>query len=355
MMGPHGMYQHSCLSEPDLAHGYCTDDNARAAICLTNYLRAGHTEEGLAAMFDSAFTFLLQACDLHTDRFRNFMDQHGSWLERCGSEDSHGRAMWALGHIVRHHPSSRVRESALYALRPAAQATIRFHSPRAWAFTILGLTLYLETGPGDRTAEIIRDELAARLDRLYNSCAGSGWDWFEDSITYDNAKLPQALLAAARQTGHPSWRNTGLRSLTFLLKSQTAPGGHFRPVGSDGFWQRGGQSAQWDQQPIEAQAMTAACLEAFQLTGQASWLEEAQRAFAWFDGGNDHGLSLCDWQTGACCDGLHASGLNLNQGAESTLAWHHAASDLRLASRPHATPSEQPVRLFPGSGITAAA
>ncbi len=356
MMGPHGLYQHACVAEPDLAHGYCTDDNARAAICLTNYQRAGHREEGLPGMFDSVLGFLLRACDPHTNRFRNFMDQHGTWLEQAGSEDSHGRALWALGHIVRHHPSPRVRESALHALRRAAPVTIHFTSPRAWAFTILGLTGYLETGTGDRTAEIIRDELAGRLERLYHTCADAGWKWFEDRVTYDNAKLPHALLAAAWQTGNSAWRTIGLHSLQFLVKAQSAPAGYFRPVGSEGFWHRTGAPARWDQQPLEAYAMTAACVEAARHADMTLWLAEAQRSAAWFDGGNDHGAPLSNWETGACCDGLHESRLNLNQGAESTLAWLLSESELRLASRPPVSvPVPQPVRVFPAPGIIAAA
>jgi glycosyltransferase involved in cell wall biosynthesis len=356
MMGPHGLYQHARHAEPDLAHGYCTDDNARAAICLTNYHRAGHRDENLPGMFDSVFGFLLRACDPHTDRFRNFMDQHGAWLERAGSEDSHGRALWALGHIVHHHPSPRVREAALHAFRPAAPVTMHFTAPRAWAFTILGLTEYLETGARDRTAEIIRDELAGRLERLYHSCAAAGWNWFEDRVTYDNGKLPQALLAAAWQTGNAAWRTIGLHSLQFLVKAQTAPSGHFRPIGSDGFWHRGSEPARWDQQPLEAQAMTAACLEAARHADRSWWLAEAQRSAAWFDGGNVHGVPMGDWQTGGCCDGLRESGLNLNQGAESTLAWLQSAADLRLASRqPVALPGPQPVRVFPALDVPAVA
>jgi glycosyltransferase involved in cell wall biosynthesis len=356
MMGPHGLYQHARLAEPDLSHGYCTDDNARAAICLTNYLRAGHREEGLPEMFDSVFGFLLRACDPLTDRFRNFMDQHGNWLERAGSEDSHGRALWALGHIVHHHPSPRVRESALHVLRPAAPVTMHFTSPRAWAFTILGLTGHLETSARDRTGEIIRDELAGRLERLYHSCADAGWKWFEDRATYDNAKIPQALLAAAWQTGNSAWRTIGLRSLQFLVKAQSAPAGHFRPVGSEGFWHRSGEPALWDQQPLEAQAMTAACLEAARHADKSLWLAEAQRSAAWFDGGNDLGAPVGDWQTGACCDGLQEAGLNLNRGAESTLAWLQSAVDLRLALRqPASVPVPQPARVFSAQGIIAAA
>jgi hypothetical protein len=180
--------------------------------------------------------------------------------------------------------------------------------------------------------------------------------WFEDRITYDNGKLPQALIAAARQTGNGDWRTAGLRTLTFLVNSHTAPAGHFRPVGSGGFWARGSQAALWDQQPLEAQAMTSACLDAAALTGQRSWLREAQRAFAWFSGGNELGLPVADSATGGCCDGLQENGVNLNQGAESTLAWLQASAEMKLASRLFV--NEAPATVAPdrsGPKVTAAA
>ena len=333
MMGTHGMYQHARFTEPDLDHGFCTDDNARAAICLTDYLRAGSPDARIPRLFDSVFRLLVNACDLRTGRFRNFMDQHGNWLEYIGSEDSHGRALWALGHIARHHPSSSACHSAVMTLRAGAPATIRFTSPRAWAFAILGLTKYLETQPEDQSLRTLRDVLVHRIDHLYKTCAVAGWHWFENSLTYDNAKLSQAMLAAARQTGNPSWRDTGLRSLQFLVKAQTAPDGHFRSIGSDGFWQRHEVPAQWDQQPLEAQATTAACLEACAVTGQEEWYSRARHAFDWFTGGNDHGFSLCDEHAGSCCDGLQENRLNLNLGAESTLAWLQASAEMRIAER----------------------
>ena len=335
MTGPHGLFQHAWFAEPNLAHGYCTDDNARATICLTDYQRAGSTDERLPAMFESSFRFLLNACNLRTGRFRNFMDQHGAWLEEFGSEDSHGRALWALGHVARHHSSVEVQAAALKTFRSAAPVTSLFNSPRAWAFTILGLTNYLEVAPKDRFAETLRNKLVAHMDRLFHQSAGVGWEWFELSVTYDNAKLPQAMLAAARQTGHAGWLQTAIRSLHFLAKAQSTPQGYFRPVGSNGFWQRGRQPAQWDQQPLEAQAMAATCLEAHQLTGQSLWLSKALQALAWFTGANDLGISLGDPTSGACCDGLQQHGVNLNFGAESTLAWLQTAVEMRLAEQRH--------------------
>jgi hypothetical protein len=339
MTGRYGIYQHAKIDEPDPDHGFCTDDNARAIIALTDFARLGQRHPVLESLFHPGFEFLLDARNPRTDRFRNFMDCRGRWLETCGSEDSHGRALWALGHVGRHHPLPRVRLAALRQFRAAFPVTLQFEAPRAWAFTVLGLTNYLEAVSSDNTAEILRDELALRLMRKLESATSGNWTWFEDIVTYDNGKLPQALLAAARQTGNLAWCRAGLRSLTFLLRGQTAPEGHFRPAGCRGFWPRLASPAQWDQQPLEAQSMIAACLEAYGLTHQHSWLAGAQRIFAWFTGENDLGLSLVDAETGGCCDGLQESGLNLNQGAESTLAWLQSAAALRLtASLPAAGP-----------------
>ena len=344
MMGPHGLFQHARLSEPDPAHGFCTDDNARAVIGLTDLMRCGRMDDGIKAMFAPCLHFVLRACDFRTDRFRNFMDDNGHWLEPCGSEDSHGRALWALGHVIRHHASLNIREPAMQVFRAAAPGAARFVSPRAWAFTLLGLTKYLEAVPCDRTAASLRDELAARLTMLFDRCAGHQWHWFESNVTYDNGKLPQALLAVARQTGDLDMRRVAMKSLAFLLHAQTAPGGYFRPVGCHGFWPRGEVPAQWDQQPLEAQAMAAACLEAAAVTGQRRWADSSQRIHAWFLGENDAGIPLVEVNTGGCCDGLQEHGLNLNQGAESTLAWlqSFAAQELMRLHPAGAVPAVMP-------------
>ncbi|HEX2748659.1 MAG TPA: glycosyltransferase, partial [Verrucomicrobiales bacterium] len=333
MMGEFGIYQHAIGTNPDPAHGYCTDDNARAVIALADLARTNHPDSRIGDMFTRCFNVLVQACDLRTDRFRNFMDADGNWLEAFGSEDSHGRAIWSLGHVVRHCPPSRERDCAARILRIAAPAAVRFTSPRAWAFTLLGLTLYLDSVRSDILTEILRNELASRLFSLYQTSASDDWLWFENNVTYDNGKIPEALLAAARQTGNTGWCRAALRTLGFLTRAQTSPQGHFRPVGCEGFWKRGETPAQFDQQPLEAHTMTSVCLAAYELTGQVRWLDSAWRAFTWFTGGNDLSLPVVDEVSGGCCDGLKRYGLNCNQGAESTLAWIQSAALMRLTSR----------------------
>ncbi len=330
MMGDHGMFQHAKGNTPDPVHGFCTDDNARGVIALTDLMQDGHQDSRIDGLFTSCFDFVTGAYDEENNLFRNFMDAEGNWLEDYGSEDSQGRAIWSLGHVVHYHPQAEVKEAARHILRNAVPATMGFISPRAWAFTLLGVTNYLEGARGDKAMEKCRDELAFRLANLYERCASRDWPWFEDVVTYDNAKLCEALLCAARQTGNTTWARIGLRSLGFLVRAQIAEEGHFRPIGCNGFWKRGETPAQWDQQPLEAQAMVGACLEAWALTGQMKWTDAATRAFAWFHGGNDLSLPVADTVTGGCCDGLHPSGVNINQGAESTLAAIQSAAQLRL-------------------------
>jgi hypothetical protein len=171
-------------------------------------------------------------------------------------------------------------------------------------------------------------------ERLYDHLRGNrrpGWTWFEEVVSYDNARLPQALIAAGHQAGRPDWIALGIEALDWLCQAQTAEAGHFRPIGSEGFWRRGGEPATHDQQPLEAAATVGACLEAWRATGDGIWMTEARRAFAWFLGDNDLGQPLYDAISGGCCDGLLCDRVNRNQGAESTLAFLMASAELRAA------------------------
>ena len=205
-------------------------------------------------------------------------------------------------------------------------------SPRAWAFSLLGIHGYLSALGGDRTAARIRDVLVERLMALYQTQKGDDWLWFEDLLCYDNARLPQALLTVARATGRPEVKKVGLEALEWLMRQQQAEDGHFRPIGSHGFYRRGDRPAAFDQQPVEAYAAIDACLEAHRLTGNAAWFGRASRVFEWFLGNNDLGEPLFDPKTGACRDGLHPGRVNENQGAESTLAFVATVVELKLAS-----------------------
>jgi hypothetical protein len=182
---------------------------------------------------------------------------------------------------------------------------------------------------GDRLVNQARESLTAKLMQRYTDAASDDWHWFEDTVSYTNARLPHALILSGRRMNNGAMMKTGLQALRWLVKVQTSDAGSFRPIGSNGFFPRGKERAQFDQQPIEAQATVAACIEAYQATGETLWVTEARRAFEWFLGRNDLGLALYDAVTGGCRDGLHVDRLSQNQGAESTLAFLIALAEMQ--------------------------
>jgi glycosyltransferase involved in cell wall biosynthesis len=328
-----GMFQHALYTVPDFHHGYCTDDNARAFLlcCRLDEQGTFPLADRLDGLSTSYLAFLCSALNRDTGRFRNFMSFARQWLEPAGSEDSHGRALWALGTGSRHghHQGHRRLSASLFDV--ALGHVKEFTSPRAWAFSLLGLHEYLAQFPDDQKALAVRENLVHRLMTLWHSCATEHWPWFEPSATYDNARLSQALILGGHGTGNAEALDIGLKSLRWLASIQTTPSRCFRPIGSDGFYVRDGARADFDQQPVEAQAMVSACLDAARITEDPFWTREARRAFEWFLGRNDLGLPLYDPATGGCADGLHADRCNENQGAESTLAFHIALAEMMTA------------------------
>ena len=341
-----GILQHAVYTLPNYEHGYCTDDNARALILmmLLEELEEGYPERTRLTSIYAAF--LQNAFDASLGRFRNFMSYRRDWIGEIGSEDSHGRALWALGTCVGRSRGEGLRSWASEVFEKALPAVQRFTSPRAWAFAIIGLHEYLRTLGGDLMANQLRSELAQRLRERYEAVASPDWRWFEDIVTYDNARIPHSLIMTGRWANQPYLLEIGLTSLRWLADHQIAPEGHFRPIGSNGFWKRGEEPALFDQQPVEAHAMICACLEAHEATGDRYWLGEASKAFEWFHGSNDLGLALYDAQSGGCRDGLHIDRVNQNQGAESTLAFLLSLAEMRRTEDTmSASTLEQPVSL----------
>jgi hypothetical protein len=253
-----------------------------------------------------------------------------TWLEPVGSEDSHGRALWALGTCVGRSKHRDLQAWAAQLFERALPSVLDTSSPRTWAYALLGIYEYFRRFNGDRMAAQMRDTLTKRLIDLFEANATEEWPWFEGIVTYANASLPHVLILSGRWADNARAFEIGLQSLRWLMAVQKSPHGHFRPIGSNGFYPRGGKPAEFDQQPIEAQVTVSACLEAYRSTGDAKWHEEARLAFEWFLGRNDLGLSLYNPTTGGCCDGLHMDRVNLNQGAESTLAYLMALSEMEL-------------------------
>jgi glycosyltransferase involved in cell wall biosynthesis len=324
-----GMFQHATHTIPNFTEGYCTDDNARALLLtvLLEGLGQGAQVHRLATTYAA---FLQAAFDRSRKRFRNFLGFDRRWLEEIGSEDSHGRALWALGTCVGRSRRPDLPSWAAAHFELALPATLETTSPRTWAFGLLGIREYLRRLGGDRLAAQARDTLTARLIDLYDRTATPDWPWFEEILSYDSARLAQALIGTGRDSGNARALEVGLHTLGWLVKVQTAPQGHFRAIGCHGFYRKGGERAWFDQQPIEANATVSACLEAYRVTQDAAWMTEARSAFEWFLGRNDLGQELYDPATGGCCDGLQEDRINRNQGAESTLAFLLSLAEMNL-------------------------
>jgi hypothetical protein len=325
-----GIFQHASLTAPNLAEGYCTDDNARALIAAVLLGQLEEAPKRVRALAKTYAAFLDHAFEPKTARFHNFLSIGRCWLDEKGSEDSHGRAIWALGTALGRSPhwSSQTMAEQLFAR--ALPAVTDFTSPRAWAFSLIGIHEYLRRLRGDHPALEIREELTMRLAAIFDQVAEPGWTWFEESLTYDNAKLAHALIVSGCATGQRSVYERGIQALRWLVGVQTSQHGRLRPIGSNGFYRRNGERADFDQQPIEAQTTVSACLAAYRVTADPWWYEQAQLAFDWFLGWNDLELQLYCLQTGGCRDGLHADRSNENQGAESTLAFLLSLAEMRL-------------------------
>lgn len=325
-----GILQHATFTVPNYHEGYCIDDNARALIVSTLLaeleLGGGHS----VSLMTRYLAFLAYAFNKETGRFRNFMNYQRQWLEDNGSEDSNGRTLWALGIVIGRAPTPGFKSTASSLFEQSLPAILQTTSPRAWAFALIGIHEYLRRFRGDRLVSQIRDELSERLLRLYQTCRTDDWHWYEKELSYCNAVLPLAMLVCGKHTSNSSMTAAGIESLRWLQTVNTIDG-HFVPTGSNGFYQEGGEHARFDQQPVEAQSMIAACLEAYRNTNDPSWRKEAQQTFEWFLGRNDLHLPVYDPTTGGCRDGLHPDRANENQGAESTLAFLQAWLDLRLA------------------------
>jgi glycosyltransferase involved in cell wall biosynthesis len=317
-----GLLQHALYSIPRYDEGYCLDDNARALLLMTLVEEAG-TDEAAAvrALASRYLAFVSHAFNPSAGRFRNFMSYERRWTETAGSEDSHGRAAWALGAVVGRLGDPGRRSLAADLFHAALPAVQTFSSPRAWAYALLGIDEYLGAFRGDRGVQAVRGALAERLMGLFRRTSGPTWPWFENRVTYCNARLPQALLVAGARMDDPGMVAAGTRALDWLASIQRSPDGYFAPVGSNAGVERGVPVAAFDHQPVEACAMVSACLEAYRLTGDGCWTQHARRAFSWFLGQNHLQHSLYDASTGGCRDGLHADRPNENQGAESTLSF----------------------------------
>ena len=326
-----GMFQHAVFTVPNNAEGYTTDDNARALIVsiLLEQL-GGNAGTEVKELTSRYMAFLCLALNPANGRFRNFLSYDRRWLETEGSEDSHGRALWALGVALNRSTDEGIRGLAGRLFEQALPAVVSLTSPRAWTFALLGVQEYLDRFAGDRSTQKYREILADRLLKIYDTVNAPGWHWFEEGLAYSNARMSQALLLAGSRAANNEWRTAGLESLEWLVAQQRCSvNGHFVPIGSQGFYRKSGTKARFDQQPLEAAATVSACVSAYRETRDERWRTEAWSAFNWFLGDNDLKAPLYDAATGGCRDGLHPDRVNENQGAESTLAFLMARLEMR--------------------------
>jgi len=344
-----GMLQHAIFSVPNTGEGYTTDDNARALILSTLLDKKVGDERRREYLCLSRryLAFLWLAFHSDTGRFRNFLGYDRKWLEDVGSEDSHGRALWALGSVLGHSGNAGLRGAAGRLFQAAVPAVSTFSSPRAWAFSILGLQAYLDWFPGDRAMQNLRNMLANRLLDIYERSHSENWLWFEKSLAYSNARLPQALILAGGRSNNQRMMAAGIESLEWLVAAQHCDcTEHFVPIGSNGSFAEGEEKARFDQQPVEACATIAACLEAYRLNHEERWHAEAHLVFQWFLGKNDLQVPLYDATTGGCRDGLHPDRVNENQGAESTLSFLMALLEMQGANVTDPIEAQQEMSIY---------
>jgi glycosyltransferase involved in cell wall biosynthesis len=335
-----GMLQHAIFTIPNRREGYTTDDNARAlilAVLLEHLDKNRFGEAGLPPAKSAGLylSFLEHAFNPPKSRFKNFLRYDRRWNEPVGSEDCHGRALWALGTVLGRSKDQGLRGAAGRLFEFSLPTVLEFSSPRAWAYTLLGIQEYLTSYPGDRDAQKVRSALSRRLLGMYESIRRPDWKWFENVVAYGNARLPQALLLVGSACSDDRMISAGLEALDWLSSTQCCEiNHHFVPIGSQGFYRQDGEKARFDQQPLEAAGAVSACLQAYRVTGDTRWRNEAWSAFNWFLGDNDLQLPLYDSATGGCRDGLHPDRANENQGAESTLSFLMALVEMRSLQEP---------------------
>src|ERR1022692_1211504 len=340
-----GMLQHAIFTIPNRGEGHTTDDNARALIFTVMLEQLGGDRIAKAHSITTDFSsrylsFLEHAFNSADGRFRNFLGYDRQWNKPQGSEDCHGRALWSLGTVLGRSSNRGLRMAAGRLFEFSLPAAVKFYSPRASAYILLGIQEYLNSYPGDRDAQKVRSVLARRLLEMYESIRRPDWKWFENVVAYGNARLPQALLLVGSACSDDRMVSTGLEALYWLMKTQCCETNHhFIPIGSQGFYHQGGEKARFDQQPIEAAGAVSACLDAYRVTGDKRWRTEAWSAFNWFLGDNDLQLPLYDSITGGGRDGLHPERANQNQGAESTLSFLMALLEMHALDN-----SERPLK-----------
>jgi len=315
-----GILQHSVYMTPNRRHGYCTDDNARALIvtCMAWTL---FQDEKVLPLLSTYLSFLHFAHIPEKSKFHNFMSYDRRWLDDDGSDDCQGRALWALGYLVCHAPSDSMARLATELFRSTIRCAESLGGPRSWAFVMLGLHYYLSVERADAAARDTLGGLAHRLCGRFAEYGTDDWPWCEDVVTYDNGRLPQALIIAGVELERPELVERGIDVLKWLIRVQTADEGHLTVIGNDGWMQKNGARARFAQQALEPAALIGACKAAYTASSDRKWLGEMRRCFDWYVGRNDVGRPMVDFRSRGCFDALEPGAINPNEGAESLLSW----------------------------------
>ena len=312
-----GLYQHAKFTIPNRKHGYCTDDNARAVTAMVKY-HSQYADSEAADLLDKYLSFVMDA-QAEDGSIRNFMHFDRSWMKKEPQHDALGRVLWAFGALMANLPSPLYLSIIKHCFDMSVKH-VAIQSIRGKAYSILGLTDYLQQFPGasdiKRCLKIAADDIVA----AYEKNSTPNWQWFEDILTYDNAILPHALFIAALALGENKYADVAQKTCDFLLE-KTFTGYYFSFIGCKGWYKRDGKRAVFDQQAIEAAGSVMMLRSAYDVTLNQRYLNLQRQAFDWFLGQNDLCIPIYDFKTKGCCDGLTQSGVNINQGAESTVSF----------------------------------
>jgi len=334
-----GVIQHAVEDVPNRSTGYCTDDVARAYMVVLAKLEVD-PHDGVAKHLAQTYLSFLHDAQIDDGRFHNFMSYERTWLDAVGTHDSVGRAMWSLGYGMRYAPRTSWRRISKKLFDNALRSLDWLSYPRSQAYAMIGLAhaceAALRQAQDDKSGELVKYQrslraLADSLKQKYLDVRDADWQWFENALTYDNARLSEAMLRAGLSLHDDELVAIGLRTFQFY-ESVTIDGGIYVPVGNEGWYQRGGIKPKYSQQPLEATALVDAALVAHDATGDPAFRSSAQLGLDWYYGRNSRGIVMA--RNGGCLDGLNEASVNLNMGAESTLAY--LASAYALAARPAA-------------------
>lgn len=313
-----GIIQHARYGIPNLKEGYCLDDNARALLMVLMAYKQMKMPVALELM--PVYLSYIHYMQNEDGTFRNFLSFRRDFLDEQGSEDSFGRAIWSLGYLLANAPNDAYFQSGKQIFFDAVPNFEKLQSIRSIANTIIGTSYYLQSTPQDESMRALLKKMALKLVHHYKINKVDDWHWFEELLAYDNAILPLSLLHAAALLNDDDIHTTAMESIEFLT-TVTLKDGILSLVGNENWYIRNGCSSMYAQQPLDASGMVLLFHQAFHYTKNKAYLNQLYSSFMWFLGENNMRMSLYDFETKGCCDGLESYGVNRNQGAESTLAY----------------------------------